>query len=357
MKIIEKTLILQGEINKFTVPNLLNRWEKYTSQKLEYIDLEKVISIDSAGVAFLDVIQLKNQDSFRKLLNIPINISQTIKTFSSLEITVEAIKRERSGFIENIGNSFFKYKEAIVDISYLTTEVIFWSFVGIFNRKGQRKDSVIQQSILIGMEAIGIIGSLSLIFGLIMALQSAALLRQFGTEVFLADMIAVLMVREMGPILTAILVAGRSGSAIASEIATMKVTEEIDALKIMAIDPIRYVVVPKFNAITLCMPLLVTLSMIIGISGGLLISIFYLDLSIVTFVTRVLEVLTFSNILIALLKGVVFAWAIVIIGTYFGFKVEGGAEGVGKATTASVVASIFAVIVLDAIFSLEYLGG
>ena len=107
MKIIEKTLILQGEINKFTVPKLLKDLDKSNAKILDYIDLDNVISIDSAGVAFLDVIQLRNQDSFRKLLNIPENIAQTIKTFSSLDIKVEPIKREKLGFIENIGNSFF----------------------------------------------------------------------------------------------------------------------------------------------------------------------------------------------------------------------------------------------------------
>ncbi|HDR05844.1 MAG TPA: ABC transporter permease, partial [Candidatus Marinimicrobia bacterium] len=170
-----------------------------------------------------------------------------------------------------------------------------------------------------------------------------------------ADLIAISMVREMGPMMTAIIVAGRSGSAIASEIATMVVTEEVDALKMMAISPVRYLVAPKFNAMTICMPLLVTLSIIVGMFGGLLVGYFYLNLSPQAYIAESFMILTLKDLFIGLSKSVFFAWVIVIIGSHYGFKVSGGAEGVGKATTASVVASIFAVIVLDAVFSLIFL--
>ncbi|MBU0567119.1 ABC transporter permease, partial [bacterium] len=219
----------------------------------------------------------------------------------------------------------------------------------------QRRGSTIAQSLLIGVDALGIIGLLSLIIGLILALQSAAQLRQFGASIFVADLIAISMVREMGPMMTAIIVAGRSGSSIAAEIATMKVTEEIDALKMMAINPIRYVVVPKLHAITICMPFLVVISTIIGIVGGLIIAVTYLDLSVISYFNEAIGVLSLKDVLVSLTKSIFFSWVIVIIASYYGFKVQGGAEGVGKATTASVVASIFAVIVLDALFSLIFL--
>jgi phospholipid/cholesterol/gamma-HCH transport system permease protein len=157
--------------------------------------------------------------------------------------------------------------------------------------------------------------------------------------------------------MTAIILAGRSGSAIASEIATMKVTEELDALRMMAINPVRYVMVPKFSAITICMPFLVIWSTAIGILGGLVIAVFYLDLSVTAYMTEIFEVLTLKDILVGLSKSIIFAWVIVIIGSYFGLNVEGGAEGVGKVTTKSVVVSIFMVIFFDVIFSLLYLGG
>jgi phospholipid/cholesterol/gamma-HCH transport system permease protein len=135
----------------------------------------------------------------------------------------------------------------------------------------------------------------------------------------------------------------------------MKVTEEIDALKMMALNPIRYVVVPKFHAVTICMPILVLFSILIGVFGGLLIGVYYLELSVTSFVNSCLDVTAVKDILITMAKSIVFAWQIVIVGSHYGFQVNGGAEGVGKATTISVVISIFSVIIMDALFSLVYL--
>jgi phospholipid/cholesterol/gamma-HCH transport system permease protein len=237
----------------------------------------------------------------------------------------------------------------------LASEIYYWSFIGLLNHKGQRKGSLVQQAALLGSQALPIVALLSFIIGFILSLQSAVQLRNFGANVFIADLLAVTMVREMGPMMTAIIIAGRSGSAIASEIATMQVTEEIDALKMMALSPIRYIVVPKFHAITVVMPMLVAFSILVGMVGGGIIALGYLGLSMETFLKRSIDIITLKDLVVSLGKSTVFAWVIVIIGSYFGFQVKGGAEGVGKATTASVVASIFAVIVLDAMFSLLYL--
>jgi phospholipid/cholesterol/gamma-HCH transport system permease protein len=288
-----------------------------------------------------------------ELINAADGVQSTINTFSSIRLTSPEKKKTDNIFIR-IGGSLFSWFESSKSAFYLVADIYYWSFIGLFDKKGQRKGSVIQQSVLIGVDALGIICLLSLILGLILALQSAAQLRQFGANIFVADLIAISMVTEMGPILTAIILAGRSGSAIASEIATMQVTEEIDALKMMAINPIRYVVVPKFHAITICIPLLVTASTLIGIFGGLIIAVTYLDLSAIVFFNRVFEVLTLKDVLVGLGKSYFFAWVIVIIGSYYGFNVKGGAEGVGKVTTQSVVASIFWIIILDAISSLIF---
>jgi len=317
------------------------------------IDLAAVRTIDSAGVAFLDSVR-KNYTPRPELRSVADTLRETIRTFSSLELTPPAPPPEPRLF-EKIGAGFLQAMTHFREGLYLTADIFFWSVVAIFNRKGQRKGAVIQQSLLIGADAVGIICLLSLILGLILALQSAAQLRQFGANIYVADLIAVSMVREMGPMMTAIIVAGRSGSAFAAEIATMQVTEEVDALKMMAINPLRYVVAPKFNAITICMPLLVTLSIVVGILGGMIIGITYLDLSMSAYFTELFKVLTLKDIMIGLSKSIFFAWVIVIIGSYYGFHVTGGAEGVGRVTTRSVVAAVFAVIVLDAIFSLIYM--
>jgi phospholipid/cholesterol/gamma-HCH transport system permease protein len=353
MKYSNQTLFLQNELNKETVPKLYTEILKLKKEIITNIDLQEVTKIDSAGVAFLDYLFQIYNDPKPVLVNSSAEIEKTLETFTSLTLPSEK-KRGTVNIFEQLGNSVFQLLESSKEALYLISDIFYWSFVGLFTRKGQRKGSVIQQSILIGVDALGIIALLSLILGLILALQSAAQLRQFGANIFVADLMAISMVTEMGPILTAIILAGRSGSAIASEIATMKVTEEIDALKMMAINPIRFVVVPKFHAITICIPLLVTASTLIGIFGGLIIAVTYLDLSSVVFFNRVFEVLTMKDALVGLGKSFFFAWVIVIIGSYYGFNATGGAEGVGKVTTQSVVASIFWIIILDAVNSLIF---
>lgn len=135
----------------------------------------------------------------------------------------------------------------------------------------------------------------------------------------------------------------------------MKVTEELDALKMMALNPLRFVIVPKMHAITLVMPILVAFSILVGLLGGALIAVSYLDIPLDAFINRCIDVIFAKDLIVTYTKSTIFAWVIVIIGSHFGFQVKGGAEGVGRATTISVVTSIFSVIIIDAIFSLLYL--
>ena len=353
MELRDQSLFFDGELTKHTVPALNDKFLKFKVKKISTLDLQEVIKVDSAGIAFIDEMlsQLKLDPTDSLSMNDIVKFAYN--TFTSMEL--KPIKAKiKLDFFTKLGSWSLSFFQSIKDGLYLIADISYWSAIGIFNKKGQRKGSVIQQSLFIGVDAFGIIALLSMILGLILALQSAAQLRQFGANIFVADLMGVSMVTEMGPILTAIILAGRSGSSIASEIATMQVTEEIDALKMMAINPIRYVVVPKFHAITICIPLLVTASTLIGIFGGLIVAVTYLDLSATVFINRVFEVLTLRDAIIGLGKSYFFAWVIVIIGSYYGFNVKGGAEGVGKVTTQAVVASIFWVIILDAINSLIF---
>jgi len=206
----------------------------------------------------------------------------------------------------------------------------------------------------IGLESFGIVAMISLLVGVTVALQSASVLRDFGADVYLADFVGIAMAREMGPLMTAILVAGRCGSSIAAEISTMVITEEVDALKTMGINPIRHLVVPRILAMTLTGPLLSTMAIMMGIVGGLVVAVSYLDQSVVTYNAELWSALTVKDMVTAIIKSISFAWIIVFVGSHRGFKVHGGAEGVGIATTSSVVQSIFTVIAADAIFSLIF---
>jgi phospholipid/cholesterol/gamma-HCH transport system permease protein len=159
------------------------------------------------------------------------------------------------------------------------------------------------------------------------------------------------MLREFGPLFTAIILAGRSGSATTAEIATMGVSEELDALKTMGISHYQFVIVPKFWAITLTMPLLSVLASTAGILGAYFVSLFYLDIATSLFWSELWKYIAFRDVAAGLIKSTVFAWLIVWIGSYYGLRVRGGAEAVGRETTASVVSCIFAIILADAAFS------
>lgn len=338
-------------------PKLWHCVQSARDRELE-LDLAHVPQIDSAGVAMIDMLReaAQGRGLVLSLHNVPSSIQQALSTFSLKTESLPAAREQRSRF-ERIGEWAIDNAREFVQLLSLLADSIFYAALGLVRRKGQRKGEFLNQSMLIGMNAFPIVALIAFLIGFILALQSAAQLRQFGASIYVADLIAISMTREMGPLITAIIFAGRSGSAIASEIATMVVTEETDALKSMGLNPVGYVLVPKIYAITLMMPLLTILSVIIGILGAMVIGYTYLDIGAKAFYQEVLTVLMLRDILTGLIKSVVFAWIIVIIGAFYGLRVRGGAEGVGKATTASVVASIFLVILADSILGLIFYFG
>ncbi len=357
LKLSNKVLILEGELDKLTVPDALKKLKNLVKEdQITMIDLGGIKMIDSAGVAFLDEMReiLSEKSEILMFKGADPEVQAVIDTFTTINLPIVQRSREM-GFFEQIGDQFFGFLKELLEALTLASEIFYYSIIGLFSRKGQRKGSLTQQATQLGAQALPIVALLSFIIGLILALQSGIQLKDFGAGIFLADLLAITMVREMGPLITAIIVAGRSGSAIASEIATMQVTEEIDALKMMALNPIRYVVVPKFHAITIVMPILVVFSILVSEFGGAIIGVGMLGIAPETFISRSIGVLSLKDIIISFGKSVWFAWVIVIIGSHYGFQVRGGAEGVGKATTSSVVSSIFAVILFDAVFSLLYL--
>jgi phospholipid/cholesterol/gamma-HCH transport system permease protein len=190
--------------------------------------------------------------------------------------------------------------------------------------------------------------------GFILALQSAAQLRLFGATVFVVDLLAIGLAKEMAPLMVAILVSGRSGSAIASEIATMKFTEELDAIRTMGLNPIRFVVVPKLWGMLVSMPLLTVMALLIGLGGGFVVSITYMDLAPSTFYNELLRSLFFWDVMTGIIKSLSFAVIITVVGTYRGMTFTGGADGVGRATTSSVVTSLFAIIIADSIWGIIF---
>jgi phospholipid/cholesterol/gamma-HCH transport system permease protein len=233
-------------------------------------------------------------------------------------------------------------------------EMVYWGSFGLLQKQDFRKGILGEQMYILGYGALGITAALTFLIGVAISMQSAIQLRQFGADVFLVMLIVMGMIREIGPLMAAIILAGRTGSATTAEIATMKVQEEIDAIKTMGLNEIQFILVPKFWAISITMPLLSVLATLAGIFGGLCVAYFYSGLSIEIIVDEFAKNIIVKDFVISLIKSLVFAWLILWIGAYYGFGVRGGAEEVGKATTKSVVTAIFVIVVVDALFSFVY---
>ncbi len=202
-----------------------------------------------------------------------------------------------------------------------------------------------------GVAALPIVGLISFLLGLIMAFVSSLQLRQFGAGIYVAALVALAMVSELGPIITAIIFSGRSGSAFAAEIATMQISEEIDALHTMGFDPVRFLALPRVTASLVMVPVLTLFSDLFAIAGGLMVGTLMLDLTASAYISKTLATLTLFDTLWGMFKSVVFAFLISWVGCLRGFQARGGPSAVGRAATSSVVTSIFLIILFDSIFA------
>lgn len=351
----DRLILTEATLDRRSVPELYHELKRNHNLTITSIDLGAVESIDSAGAAFLETLRRarkKGREAFYR--NAKAQVAETLELFALPETESDDSSGIANPFVR-LGARGYQFFDDLLIFLMIASNIFVWSATDIVMTRYRRRGEVSKQALLIGFDAVPIVGLLSLIIGLILTLQSAAQLRQFGAGIFVVDLVSIAMVREMGPMITSILIAGRSGSAIAAEIATMKVTEELDALRIMALEPVRFVIVPKALAISFCLPLLVGISIIVGIAAGMIVSFLYLDISFLTFANQVFKVLTVSDLTVGLGKSFFFGWIIIFVSSYCGLNTTGGAEGVGTATTKSVVGSIFGVIALDALFSFSYL--
>ncbi len=205
-----------------------------------------------------------------------------------------------------------------------------------------------------GLNAMPIIGLLSFLMGIVIAYQGSEQLRTFGANIFIVDLVGISLLREIAPLLTAILVAGRSGSAYTAQIGTMTVTEELDAMRSLGISPMRLLVVPRALALMIALPLLTVFADAVGVFGGMLIALSQLGVTFSEFLNRFEYAIVLRHYLIGIGKAPVFAAIIALVGCYQGFQVFGGVDSVGRRTTISVVQAIFLVIVTDALFSILF---
>ena len=205
-----------------------------------------------------------------------------------------------------------------------------------------------------GFDALPIVGLLSFLLGIVVAYQGADQLRQYGANIFVADLVGLSMLREFAPLITAIIIAGRSGSAYAAQIGTMVVTEEIDAMRTLGIAPLDLLVLPKILALLIVMPLLTVFADVLGVFGGMIMAQAQLGVGFGDFLDRFVKAVSVTALMIGIGKAPVFAFIIAVVGCFQGFRTKGGADSVGRQTTRSVVQSIFLVIVADALFSIAF---
>jgi phospholipid/cholesterol/gamma-HCH transport system permease protein len=256
--------------------------------------------------------------------------------------------------VQKIGAIVLVGLDYVGSLAILAARAAYFTFIGPFQGKPARFSRAVSQAMEAGVRALPILSLITFFIGLILALQAAYELRRFGAMSFVASAVALSMTRELGPLITAVIVIGRSGSAFAAEIGTMRVSEEIDALETMAIDPVGFLVAPKFVAMIVMVPCLTIWANFMGILGGSLFGVSKADFTFSRYIITSLDSLFLRDILTGLIKSFMFGITITAVGCQEGFNTGGGAEQVGRSTTKAVVVSIFLVILVDLIFTMLF---
>ena len=256
--------------------------------------------------------------------------------------------------VSQIGETVTNGLAYLGSLATLGGRAAYYTFVGPFQGRPLRLQRAVSQAMDVGVRALPILSLITFFIGLILALQGAYELRKFGALELVATAVAVSMTRELGPLITAIVVIGRSGSAFAAEIGTMKVTEEIDALETMAISPIHFLVTPKFLAMMVMLPCLTIWANTMGIFGGALFGVTQADFTWGRYVRASVDALFLRDIMTGLIKSVMFGITITAVGCLEGLSTGAGAEQVGRSTTRAVVMSIFLVVVVDLVFTVLF---
>jgi phospholipid/cholesterol/gamma-HCH transport system permease protein len=258
-------------------------------------------------------------------------------------------------WLEEIGLAAAHIYRQLVNLSAFFGEILVLTLQACLQPRRFRPGAVVRQMYEVWVKALVIVGVLCFLIGVVIAYQGVQQLRQFGAETFTVEAVGIGMFRELGVLLTAIIVAGRSGSAFTAQIGTMQVNQEIDAMRTIGLNPVEWLVLPRIVALVLSMPLLVFWGNMTGLLGGAVACTIYLDFTFVQFFDRLRDTVGVWHFYTGMIKAPVFGMVIAAIGCFEGLQVQGSAESVGQLTTRSVVESIFCVIVLDAIFSIIFL--
>lgn len=355
------SLDFSGELSLYNITELQTIFNKNDLTGIDsiVINLKKVSFIDTAAGIFL--IKLEEENSAKNIRTSIVCENEVV--LSTLELVKmqkisakldDNIPHKKVSFFDN---NFSKVKERLKGF------ISFMEFFGklfmtkIYYLKSFKNIRFKEMAFEInesGVKALGIVSLTSFLIGLVVAYQSAYQLKIYGANIFIVDMLGISILRELAPLITAIVIAGRSGSAFTAQIGAMKITQELDAMKTMGFDPYVFLVMPRIIALMIALPILIFVADIMGILGGMIVA--NIDLGITTdlFIDRFREVVAAKHFFIGLLKGPFFAFLIASIGIYRGLVVKDDTQSIGFNTTKSVVESIFAVIVCDALFSIAF---
>jgi phospholipid/cholesterol/gamma-HCH transport system permease protein len=247
-----------------------------------------------------------------------------------------------NNWLEKLGDKVFLLLTEMGRVLMFLGQTLRWTFSSPFYM-----ENVLKQMEVIGVNSVPVVLTTAISTGMVLALQSYTGFKRFGAESLIGAVVSLSMTRELGPVLTGLMVAGRAGASMAAELGTMKVTEQIDALSTLATNPMKYLVVPRFVASTVMMFFLTVLGMMIGVTGGYFVGVKVLGTNPVTYYNQSVNNTNVTDIWYGLIKALVFGAVVGLIGCYKGFNTEGGAEGVGKATTGAVVISCMLILILD----------
>ncbi|MBF0225945.1 MAG: MlaE family lipid ABC transporter permease subunit [Desulfobacterales bacterium] len=348
-----------GRLDIENTATVISDIKKIVSKKIVQsliLDLQSLTYLDDFGALALFEIKtfaLEQQKEF-SIINIPSHIQDIFDyiKFDSLEKMLAGKKRKKFNIFVNIGESII---DNVINIKFMISflgSTILAFFYVCAHPSSLRVEDTITQMEKTGVSALPIVALISFLLGLIMAFMSSLQLQQFGANIYVASLVALAMTSELGPIMTAIIVAGRSGSAYAAEIASMQISEEVDALVTMGFDPTHFLVMPRLIASLIVIPILTLFANVFAITGGLIVGLFILDITASSYINQTIETLSLFEVVWGIGKSFIFAVSISWIGCLRGFQARGGASSVGQAATSAVVTSIFMIVVIDSVFAI-----
>ncbi|MEO7095519.1 MAG: ABC transporter permease [Polyangiales bacterium] len=346
---------LAGDLVRTTVRRLhrdLRVVARRRDAKKVVLDFSAVGKIDSAGLAAISVLakHLRRSGRTLELAKLSKHHEATLSLLPKAAVEEEKVE-PAPGALERVGGAVIEAGDGARGLFGLIAETARQGFAVLTRRKRLPSGSLSTQIARMGVDGLFIVGLLSFLLGMTMAFQGAVQLQRFGAGPFVADMIGMTMVREIGPLMTAVILTGRTGAAIAAELGTMRVRSEIDALTAMGIEPVRFLILPRIISITLVGPALSLIGMFIGMLGGALVATLVLDLPATMFWQRMVQRVGIGDFAHGIVKSLVFAWIIGFVASHLGMRAGGDASSVGNATTRTVVASIFCIILVDALFA------